>query len=143
MMATGSRVSDTAGVVPTGRQWVRRAMANCYFHSPMPAVVRRLRRDYRVDRSENGNLNLRKRDHATARILYYHRVNDDNDPFSPAISTALFEAEMRFLRRCHRVVSLDELMRRLSEGPADPVLAITFDDGYQDNYKNAFPILQR
>lgn len=142
-MGASSRVSDAAAVTAAGRQWVRRAMANCYFHSPMPAVVSRLRREYQVDRSENGNLNLTKRDRATARILYYHRVNDENDPFCPAISTALFEAEMRFLRRCHRVVSLDELMRRLSDGPADPVLAITFDDGYQDNYKNAFPILQR
>jgi len=86
---------------------------------------------------------LKKRKQATARILYYHRVNDDNDPYCPAISTALFEAEMRFLSRWYRVVSLGELMHRLTDGPAEPVLAITFDDGYRDNYQNAFPILQR
>jgi len=28
-------------------------------------------------------------------------------------------------------------------GPPEPVISITFDDGYQDNFLNAFPILQR
>jgi peptidoglycan/xylan/chitin deacetylase (PgdA/CDA1 family) len=86
---------------------------------------------------------LRKREQASARILYYHRVNNDNDPFFPAISTALFEAEMKFLHRHYRVVSLTELLQRLAGQATEPVLAITFDDGYRDNYQHAFPILQR
>ena len=129
-----------------GRQRLRQAIASCYFHSPVCALTRRVRNKYRVAMSTNGTwprFTLEKRQQPSARILYYHRVNDDNDPFSPAISTALFEAEMRFLHRHYRVVSLSELLSRLAGEVTEPVLAITFDDGYRDNYQNAFPVLQR
>jgi peptidoglycan/xylan/chitin deacetylase (PgdA/CDA1 family) len=112
----------------------------------MPALVRHLRNKYRLSRASSDGwrkIEIRKRDQPTARILYYHRVNDENDPFFPALSTATFEAQMRFLRKSYRVVGLTELVRRLRDGPAEPVLAITFDDGYRDNYLNAFPILKR
>jgi len=111
----------------------------------MPALVRHLRNEYKVSRSGRRwpRIGIQKRQQATARILYYHRVNDDNDPFFPALSIAAFEAQMRFLSKSYRVVGLAELLRRLADGPAEPVLAITFDDGYRDNYTYAFPILQR
>jgi peptidoglycan/xylan/chitin deacetylase (PgdA/CDA1 family) len=130
----------------SGRQWLRQAMASCYFHSPLSALARQVRDQYDLTVSSNGRwpgFALRKRQRPSARILYYHRVNDDNDAFSPAISTALFEAEMRYVRRHYRVVGLAELLRWLGGDATEPVLAITFDDGYGDNYRNAFPILQR
>jgi peptidoglycan/xylan/chitin deacetylase (PgdA/CDA1 family) len=70
-------------------------------------------------------------------------VNDDRDPFFPAISSSLFAQEMRHLARHYKVVSMPNLVKHLEGGPPEPVLAITFDDGYRDNYENAFPILQR
>jgi peptidoglycan/xylan/chitin deacetylase (PgdA/CDA1 family) len=70
-------------------------------------------------------------------------VNDNKDPFSPAISTELFERQMRFLVRYYKVVALSELLDRVGENSSEPVIAITFDDGYQDNYEHAFPILRR
>ena len=130
----------------SGRQWLRQAIASCYFHSPVAALTRFVRDKYRVAVPADGRwrgFRLEKRQQPSARILYYHRVNDDNDPFSPAISTALFEAEMEFLHSHYRVVSLPELLRRLAGEVTEPVLAITFDDGYRDNYQYAFPILQR
>jgi peptidoglycan/xylan/chitin deacetylase (PgdA/CDA1 family) len=60
------------------------------------------------------------------------------------MSTTLFEQEMRLVSRHYKIVSLGDAVRRLAEGgPSEPVISITFDDGYQDNYLNAFPILQR
>lgn len=50
---------------------------------------------------------------------------------------------MRFVRKHYTVVSLGDLVDRMAEGSAEPVLAITFDDGYEDNYQCAFPILRR
>ncbi len=84
-----------------------------------------------------------RRQETTGRILYYHRVNDDNDPFFPAISTRLFDRLMRFVSRHYKVVGLAEMLNRLESGAPEQLMAITFDDGYRDNYQHAFPILQR
>jgi len=140
------QLAGTAPVKPSEMGWKRKAIAQCYFHSPMPALVRRFRDRYWVAVSPDGKgprFSIKKRNEPSARILYYHRVNDVEDPFFPAISTELFEKEMRFLRKHYTVVSLAELLNRLRGGLTEPVVAITFDDGYQDNYYNAFPILQR
>ncbi len=131
---------------PPAMSWKQKIAAECYFRSPLPTMVRRVRERYRLSISPTDGRRrfaFRKRNEASARILYYHRVNDDNDPFFPAISTELFEQEMRFLRRQYTVVSLSELLERLTGETAKPVVAITFDDGYRDNFQNAFPILER
>jgi peptidoglycan/xylan/chitin deacetylase (PgdA/CDA1 family) len=141
-----SRENGLAPLQPPGMSWKQKIAAECYFRSPLPAVLRRVRDRYRLSISPNGGrrrFSFLKRNEASARILYYHRVNDDNDPFFPAISTQLFEQEMRFLRRHYTVVSLSELLERLTGEAAKPVVAITLDDGYRDNYRNAFPILER
>src|SRR5580692_575478 len=110
---------------PFGMGWAREAIAKAYFHSQMPALTRRLRDQYHLAISNTGGwpkISLRKRREPTARILFYHRVNDDNDPFFPAISLKLFEAEMRYVSRHYKVVSLAELRRVLAGGSTDPVL---------------------
>lgn len=124
----------------------RRVAANCYFYAGMPALIRRFRDHYRLNLSQRGKwprISIEKRTGPSARILYYHRVNDENDPFFPATPTALFEQEMRFLKRHYTVVTLADLVATLSGGTTQPVVAITFDDGYADNYEHAFPILRR
>ena len=126
----------------SGKEWIRNAAANCYFHLRLPALARPLRDQFQVSMSSRG-VSWNRRKEAVGRILYYHRVNDDNDPFFPAISTKLFEQEMRFIARHYKVVSLGALLNCLEGGSPEPVVAITFDDGYRDNYQNAFPILQR
>lgn len=119
--------------------------AQCYFRLGVPTLVRPLRKQYQVSFSTRWpNIRWSRRTQPCARIFYFHRINDDADPFFPAMSTSLFEEEMRILAKYYKVVSLRELMCHLQDGPADdPVVAITFDDGYQDNYLNAFPILQK
>jgi len=130
---------------PSRGRFMRQAIANCYFHSPLSALTRHVRERYQFVSSRGAwpSLRPRKRCATHARILYYHRVNDDNDPFFPAISTRLFEAEMRYVSRNYRVVSMSELLDRLAGQDNEPVLAITFDDGYRDNYERAFPVLKR
>ena len=85
-----------------GMSRVRNAIAKVYFHSPMPDLARCLRDQYHLNISSAGKwpkMSFEKRTEPTARILYYHRVNDDNDPFFQATPTALFEEEMRFISR--------------------------------------------
>ena len=128
------------------RGWLQRAAAQCYFHLHVPALARPFRERYQLNISHSGRLSKaswRRRTDPSLRILYYHRVNDEKDPFFPAISTALFEREMRFVAEQYRVVSLSDALDHMERGSAGTVVAVTFDDGYQDNYHNAFPILQR
>jgi peptidoglycan/xylan/chitin deacetylase (PgdA/CDA1 family)/CelD/BcsL family acetyltransferase involved in cellulose biosynthesis len=124
----------------SAKQWMRETAAKCYFHLPLPKLVQPLRSQYRLALPK---FSLKRRREASARILYYHRVNNDGDPFFPAISTALFEQEMRYLAKHYKVVSLSDLLTRLVDGPPERTLAITFDDGYLDNYENAFPVLEK
>lgn len=129
-----------------GADRLRQAAAKCYFHLRLPSLTRRFREQYQVAISSSGSgrsLACQRRAAASGRILYYHRVNDDGDPFYPATPTRVFEEEIRFVAKHYRVVSLTELENHLDRNSPEPVVAITFDDGYQDNYHNALPILRR
>jgi len=77
-------------------------------------------------------------------ILKYHRVNDDGDPFLPAMPTAVLDCHLRYIARTYRVLPLAEAVERARDGslPRNS-LAITFDDGYRDNLTHAAPILAR
>jgi len=142
-----SAAQDQGQDMPQGSSagWMRTAGANCYFYSGLPGLVRRFRDQYQLSVSTgNGSrISCRRRSEASARILYYHRVNDECDPFFPAFSTAVFNQQMGFVARHYKVVTLGELLAHLESESTEPVVAITFDDGYEDNYQNAFPVLQR
>jgi len=80
-------------------------------------------------------------------VLMYHRVLPEPDPkYKLAVSVRSFERQMKFLHdRHYNVVSIGELadiLKKKSPIPRDTV-AITFDDGYIDNYLYAFPILKK
>jgi peptidoglycan/xylan/chitin deacetylase (PgdA/CDA1 family)/CelD/BcsL family acetyltransferase involved in cellulose biosynthesis len=124
---------------------LRRGIAVSYYRSGVAVLTRQLRNRYRVSLSRQRipYLSIVRKTNASARILYYHRVNDENDPFFPATPTRLFEQEMRFIARHYKVVSLGSLLNSLSCADPEDVIAITFDDGYGDNYYNALPVLQR
>lgn len=76
-------------------------------------------------------------------ILMYHSVSDDAEYFSN-ISPSDFERQMNYLKKQEcSVISLAELVRRLWTGESlNASVAITFDDGYKNNYEKAYPILK-
>jgi peptidoglycan/xylan/chitin deacetylase (PgdA/CDA1 family) len=76
-------------------------------------------------------------------IVAFHRVHDGEDASGLTVSPAMFERHCRFFKRHFHVVPLTELVERLGAGrPVARHLAITFDDGYRDNFENARPILE-
>ena len=78
-------------------------------------------------------------------ILIFHRVLAQRDPVLDwDLDAGDFERRMRWLKSWFNIVPLDEAVTRLAQGslPARAA-AITFDDGYADNFTVALPILQR
>lgn len=72
-------------------------------------------------------------------VLCYHRVNILKiDTNLLAVSPENFRKHMKFLKDNYNIVKFEDDWNKLS-GRA---VVITFDDGYFDNYKNAFPILK-
>lgn len=50
---------------------------------------------------------------------------------------------MKFLSQQYSILPLDEAVHRMYDGTLPPYsLAVTFDDGYRNNFDNAFPVLQ-
>lgn len=78
------------------------------------------------------------------RILSYHGVSERPDtPYT--VASADFDRQMAYLAEHCTLLSVDEMVRRLdaSQGLPPRSVAVTFDDGYQDAYTHAYPILQR
>jgi peptidoglycan/xylan/chitin deacetylase (PgdA/CDA1 family) len=61
------------------------------------------------------------------------------------VSAPLFSQQMRFLSNRHNVLRLSDFVKHLRDGSAFPrhSVVITFDDGYENNYTEAFPVLQK
>lgn len=86
-----------------------------------------------------------------AMILRYHSVAalEDRADFyldhGLTITPEAFERQLQFLTRRYRIIPLQDIVDRLRQGlpPHKDTLAITFDDGFRDNYIRAFPILRR
>jgi peptidoglycan/xylan/chitin deacetylase (PgdA/CDA1 family) len=78
-------------------------------------------------------------------ILAYHRVLESPDPLRTGdIQAACFEKQMQTVKRFFNVLPLRSAIEKMKNGdlPARAV-SITFDDGYADNYRIAWPVLRR
>lgn len=77
-------------------------------------------------------------------ILCAHRVRAHDDPFFPGIPRERFAAEIAHLARHYRVLPLADIVDALTHGrPLPPrAVAITLDDGFADNFSEAWPVLK-
>ena len=75
-------------------------------------------------------------------ILTYHRVLDGPDPMIDwGLDKAGFDAQLGVLAANFNVLRLDEALERLAKQSLPPrAVALTFDDGYADNFTNALPL---
>ncbi len=84
-------------------------------------------------------------------ILMYHHVSDapagaDAIRLDLSVGPKAFSQQMDYLAsHGYQTIGLADLVERLQKGhalPAKPVV-LTFDDGYDDNYSQAYPVLRR
>lgn len=78
-------------------------------------------------------------------VLMYHSISNKKGN-EIQLSKDLFESQMKFLKdKNYTTLSLDELYDFLIFNKPIPKksVVITFDDGYVDNYLNAYPILKK
>lgn len=79
-------------------------------------------------------------------VLCYHRVSDELRD-NVTVGVDQFDRQIAHLKANHSLIDLRSLIdherdsRRHALPKGSPLVAITFDDGYLDNYENAFPIL--
>ena len=82
-------------------------------------------------------------------ILTYHRVGDaqktpyDSGTFS--CTTAELDRQVGYLKQRFPIVNLDQAVELVHDRAtaARASVLLTFDDGYRDNYDEAFPVLRR
>ena len=97
----------------------------------------------------SGLINLLGKREKKAVILAYHRICDNEQidkGYVPGMSVRpkTFGKHLIYLERHFQVVPLEKLISQLEKGQdIDNECVITFDDGWIDNYLNAYPILKK
>ena len=129
---TTSKVTATVAATGYGR---RQVLARLCHGARLVAPCTRLRTLLRDD----------------LRILAYHRVLESAEPDGfdfdvdlISASAECFHQQMAFLRKSFHPMRFDEVLERVEAGRSLPprAILISFDDGYDDNYRVAFPILK-
>jgi len=115
----------------------------------MPAMLlKKIRKKFLYISNDLGNLwgrNLRFFNAARgARILVYHGICEEdhlryNNSF---ITRKTFEQHLEYYNRYFNVISLNDYFQQ-KWSPDRFNICITFDDGYANNYKYAFPLLSK
>ena len=80
-----------------------------------------------------------------ALIICYHCIKDEGNPNLRPAKVADFDKQMQYLSKVYNPISLDQMAQHIQNGTSLPskAVAVTFDDGYRDNYENAYPILRK
>lgn len=78
------------------------------------------------------------------RILMLHQVNSQQPASGMNMPPTKFENLLQLLqaKQC-KTVTMSEWLARVEKGDTYKLVALTFDDGFLDNFTEAFPLLQK
>ena len=79
-------------------------------------------------------------------VLEYHAIGSHPDwPQGMVVAPATFDRHLQYLQeKGYHMVTVAELADRLATGKSmEKYIALSFDDGYTDNYTEAFPLLKK
>ena len=75
------------------------------------------------------------------RILIYHQVGG-NSGREMEVSTRTFGKQLDWMQTNGEIVDLETAIGRRGEPDAAKLFVLTFDDGFEDVYHNAFPLMK-
>ncbi len=77
-------------------------------------------------------------------ILTYHSISNEIEP-DETVAPEEFERQLQYIEENYKVISLEEAIGYLQTDieKVSGSIVITFDDGYSDNYYNAYPLLKK
>ncbi len=76
----------------------------------------------------------------------YHQISADGSADALTVPVQEFTRQLHYLRQeGYTAILLSELVSHIKKGTALPVkpVLISFDDGYRDNFTNAYPVLEQ
>lgn len=79
-------------------------------------------------------------------VIMYHSIDDNYMKTKLSVSPESFARQMEFLHKHkYNVVGLDKIVQYIKNNEPIPpkTLAITFDDGFYNNYEYAYPVLKK
>ena len=78
-------------------------------------------------------------------ILMYHGVTNESFPVWTQVQEDRFEKQMKYIREQKNPVSLQTIVDSIKNRTDLPPysVAVTFDDGFKNNYTTAYPILKK
>jgi peptidoglycan/xylan/chitin deacetylase (PgdA/CDA1 family)/CelD/BcsL family acetyltransferase involved in cellulose biosynthesis len=135
----GSSGTAQSSLITLPESKLKSTLASAYASTLVGALGRSLANRYR--RATNSAWPER-RAQPSCQILLYHRINDDRDPFLPSMRVEQFRTQMEYVARNFQIVTLDDIAEGRITHPDRHHIAITFDDGYRDNFTSAFSILK-
>ena len=90
-------------------------------------------------------INRNKADKRGLAILTYHSISNEVE-VDVTVTPEDFERQLQYIKKKnYKVISLEEAVKYLQTDfeKISGSIVITFDDGYSDNYHNAYPLLKK
>ena len=77
-------------------------------------------------------------------ILTYHSISNEIEP-DETVTPEEFEKQLQYIKENYKVISLEEAVEYIQTDikKISGSIVITFDDGYSDNYRYAYPLLNK